>query len=103
MLFQDRRETTQSPFGGHGYQRRRGAELALEIYERVSGSGSLIPPAVGFIFDSDGRSEQDKQDLQRRAKGRMHFLSRRMFENYLLNPVAIAAVAVNDVAFSGAE
>jgi hypothetical protein len=80
---------------------KRKAELAVEVYEGISGN-SLIPPAIGFIFDAEGRTQQEKDDLQRRAKGRLHFLRRRMYENYLLNPGAIAAVAANDPGFVAA-
>ena len=82
---------------------KRKAELALEIYEQLSGGGSLIPPALAFVFDAEGRTEQEKSDLRRRAKGRMFFLPRRMYENYLLNPAAIAAVASNEPGFAGIQ
>lgn len=78
-------------FEGRGRHRRR-AELVFDIYDRLSNSGSLIPPAVGFIFDTDGRSHQEQVDLNKRAKGRLYFTAKRMYENYLLNPAAIAAV-----------
>jgi hypothetical protein len=71
---------------------KRRAELALEIYEQLSASGSLIPPALAFVFDAEGRTPQEKGDIEKRARGRMHFLPRRMYENYLLNPAAIADV-----------
>jgi hypothetical protein len=45
---------------------------------------------VGFIFDREGRSEQEQADLKRQSDGRIHFTKRRMFENYLLDPAAVA-------------
>ncbi len=70
----------------------RNSELILQIYDRLSKGSGLIPPAIGFIFDREGRSQQDQQDLIRRSQDKVVFLPRRMYENYLLNPRAIAAV-----------
>lgn len=70
----------------------RHAKRILEIYNRLCQSKSLIPPAVGFIFDSECRTATEKAELSRLGKGRVFFLRRRMFENYLLNPQAIAEV-----------
>jgi hypothetical protein len=60
----------------------------------------LIPPAVGFIFDSECKPDQKKKELITKSQGLLRFLSRRMYENYLLNPAAIAAVANNIENFS---
>jgi predicted ATPase len=68
------------------------AERVFRIYERLSQPGSLVPPAIGFIFDREGRNEQQIADLVRRGKGRIAFTTRRMFENYLLNSEALAHV-----------
>ena len=70
----------------------RGAELVLDIYDRLSTTSSLLPPAVGFIFDRECRTEQQRRDLERRSKGRAKFIPRRMYENYLLHPQALADV-----------
>jgi len=71
----------------------RRSRTIVEIYERLSQGGGLLPPAIAFIFDREGKPEREQQDLQRRSQGKVHFTLRRMYENYLLNPVAIAAVA----------
>src|SRR6266516_1049365 len=71
----------------------RHSGLILQIYDRLSKGSGLIPPAIGFIFDREGRSKQDQQDLIRRSQDKVVFLPRRMYENYLLNPRAIAIVA----------
>ncbi len=68
------------------------SELIFQVYDRLSKSSGLIPPAIGFIFDREGRSEQDQQDLVRRSQDKVVFLPRRMYENYLLNPHAIASI-----------
>jgi predicted ATPase len=69
---------------------RRNLSWALEIYRRLSSAGSLMPPAIGFIFDRETRTEQEINDVVRESKGAVSFLSARMYENYLLVPEAIA-------------
>ncbi len=69
--------------------RRAGA--TRELYSRLSTGRGLMPPAVGFIFDREGRSDRERTDLEQ--FGNVFFLQRRMYENYLLNPRAIAALA----------
>lgn len=68
------------------------AEAALRLYERLSQGAALLPPAVGFLFDRELRSEKSREDLIRDSKGKVSFLSRRNYENYLLHPGAVAAV-----------
>src|SRR6266571_4851170 len=68
------------------------SELIFQIYDRLTTGNGLIPPAIGFIFDKEGRSEQVQEDLKRRSRGSVVFLPRRMYENYLLNAHAIAYV-----------
>lgn len=68
------------------------AKKVYEIYSRLSGAFGLIPPALGFIFDREGRSEKERDDIRRMSSGLVTFLPRRLYENYLLNPNAIAAV-----------
>jgi AAA15 family ATPase/GTPase len=71
----------------------RHSELIIQIYNKLSQSNGLIPPAVGFIFDREDRSEHVCYDIIRRSNGKVVFLPRRMYENYLLNPYAIASIA----------
>jgi predicted ATPase len=71
----------------------RRSEATVELYNRLSAGRGLLPPAVGFIFDLEGRNDRDRADLERR--GNVFFLPRRMYENYLLNPAPIAAVAAS--------
>jgi predicted ATPase len=74
------------------------AQTIFDIYQRLSEGRRLLPPAIGFIFDQEGRSQKEQADLKRQSKDKetgmqtVHFLPRRMYENYLLNPQAIAAV-----------
>lgn len=66
---------------------------AYRIYNRLSRGGGPVPPAVGFVFDREGRDNKGREDLYRESGGLVAFLPRRMYENYLLNPGAIAEVA----------
>lgn len=68
------------------------ATLIWKIYRELSGAGALMPPAIAFSFDREGRSETEREDLIRMSDGIAHFLPRRMYENYLLDPDAIATV-----------
>ena len=71
-------------------ERRKGeAERTIQIYQRLSRSGSVVPAKAAFIFDREGRDEAAREDIRRRAPAQVHFLDRRMYENYLLNPDAI--------------
>lgn len=67
-------------------------QLVLDVYHRLSSARGLLPSAIGFIFDREGLSEQDREDLKRQSKGSVRFLSRRMYENYLLHSGAIASL-----------
>jgi predicted ATPase len=69
------------------------AARVFEIYNELSASGSLIPPAIAFILDPECSSQQKLNDIKKLSKNLAVFLPRRMYENYLLNPGAIAAVA----------
>ena len=75
----------------------RRSRTTVEIYERLSRGSGLLPPAIAFIFDREGRSAAEQEDLRRR--GKIHFTPRRMYENYLLNPAAIAAITSDIVDF----
>jgi predicted ATPase len=74
------------------FESKRGYALIWEIYERLSRSNALLPQGVAFIFDREGRTEKDMEDLKRRSDGRVRFLPRRMYENYLIWPEALHAV-----------
>ncbi len=73
----------------HGKKLKR-LRLILDLYRKVSESGALIPPTLGFIFDSEGLSEEDKSSLRTESRGLIRFLPRRMIENYLLVPSVIS-------------
>lgn len=72
--------------------KRKRLELVLDIYRRLTSGASLVPRTLGFLFDSEGLTDADKRALADTSRGSIRFLPRRMFENYLLDSVAIAAV-----------
>ena len=67
-------------------------DVMFDLYQRLSGGNNLYPPTVGFVFDRENRTKQERADLQKRSSEAVHFLERCMYENYLLHPDAIAAV-----------
>jgi predicted ATPase len=69
--------------------------MVFETYRNLSEAGALLPPAVGFVFDSEGRKQNEMADLEKESRNLVRFLPRVCFENYLLHPLAIAAVLSN--------
>jgi hypothetical protein len=72
--------------------RRARHSLTWEIYERLTNGSMLIPPALAFSFDREGRTNTEIEDMSRQARGTAHFLPRRTYENFLLDADAISAV-----------
>lgn len=80
------------------------------MYKRLVDGVALIPPAVGFFFDREGRSQAELKDLRSKTSDRLVFTERRLLENYLLDLDAIAHVLSEEMAtsdlgtrFSGAD
>ena len=72
------------------------ADVMFDLYKRISGGNNLYPPAVGFVFDKECLSESDIEDLERRKPHPIKFIKRRMYENFLLHPDAIAFVLTQE-------
>jgi predicted ATPase len=81
------------PLRNTGDLKGRSSEMVIDIYNRISRGHTLIPPAVAIVFDREDYDEQARKELSRKSGGLARFLRRRMFENYLLHPQALAAVA----------
>lgn len=62
------------------------------IYEKLSKGNAYLPPAVGFVFDRESRTEAQMEDIKARSQSSVRFLPRRMYENYLLVPTALTAL-----------
>ena len=71
----------------------RDARKVFEIYRDLADGATLLPPAKAFILDTECRDEGSKRELSKLSGGLAQFLPRRMFENYLLNTDALAALA----------
>lgn len=75
----------------------------LGIYKRLCEGKGILPPAVGFVFDSEGRTKEQNEELQTAfvaaaiEKHLVHFLPRRMYENYLLDSRAAVAAVLHDL------
>lgn len=64
----------------------------VKIYERLSVSSSaLVPPMVCILLDRETKSDAECRRIERESRGKLRFLNRRMLENYLLHPEAVAA------------
>ena len=84
--------STPGDFGGR--QRR----LALDVHQRLAAGNALIPPTLAFIFDRETRTQQELDDLSRSLSGKVKFLPRRTYENFLLHAGALAALLTDIVA-----
>jgi hypothetical protein len=73
-------------------KKTRDPEELFDIYEGALRTSIMLPPKVSYSFDSEERTVEQKQDLDRKSKGRAKFLPKRMYENYLLHPKAVAAI-----------
>lgn len=80
--------------------KRVSADTIWDIYTKLSQGGAVLPRAIGFIFDQEGRSQRQMEDLSRKSKNRVKFLPRRTYENYLIHPTAISNVLNSLPSFS---
>lgn len=89
--------------GAFETKKKKQAEDTIQLYKRLSESSALMPPAVGFVFDRENRTIKGVKEILKRAEIaeiKVEFLPRKMYENYLLSPEAIAAVVANIEGFS---
>lgn len=71
---------------------RKKKELVYQVYKKLSQSSGLMPRAIGFLFDSEKLTDNEKANLRNESGQIIDFLPRAMFENYLLNHKAILFV-----------
>lgn len=76
---------------GDFHSNRRDRALVYEIYRRLITAVATLVVVVAFSFDTENVTEDEKNCMQREAKGALHFLPRRHLECYLIDPAAIAA------------
>jgi hypothetical protein len=75
--------------------RNLSASLIWDVYKKLSGSNPLIPPAIAFVFDREGRTPKEIEDLSRDKKRTLPPDLRRMYENYLVSPEALEVIMSN--------
>jgi predicted ATPase len=73
------------------------AKKTISIYKKLTDAISILPPAIGFIFDREGKSKKLIDDLEHLSCGTISHTERRMYENYLLDFSAIADVLTKDM------
>jgi predicted ATPase len=66
------------------------AGRVFEIYGSLSKSGSLVPPTIAFLFDSECWSEAELRQLTEKSQGLLRTTGRRTYENFLLHWEGIA-------------
>lgn len=72
---------------------KKKVEMVFELYATLNLSKAILPPALGFVFDRERRTATEIEDLKRKGEQRrtpVRFLRRTLYENYLLDPEAIA-------------
>lgn len=69
-----------------------GAQQILDLYTRLGDANGIMPTALAYSLDKEVRTAKEIDDLKREFKGKLHFLPRRCYENYLLDPQAISEV-----------
>ncbi|WP_146009568.1 AAA family ATPase [Deinococcus planocerae] len=68
---------------------KKNAGLVSLIYRKLTTSNALLPIPIGFIFDREEKTKQQMRELSNASDGRIHFIGKRQFENYLLDLDAI--------------
>lgn len=64
----------------------------VQIYNRLSTASALVPPMIAIVLDREARGIDEIARLSADRRGKLRFLPRRMLENFVLHPEAIAAV-----------
>lgn len=65
-------------------------DAVAQIYSKLARANALCPPVIAFQFDREDRAEAKIKELRKRFKDSVFFTKRRMYENYLLHPEAVA-------------
>jgi predicted ATPase len=72
------------------------ASRVFDVYNRLTSANTLLPPAIAFILDQEGKSTNERTEIDKKSKGQVCWLQRRMYENYLLHPLSIAHILNED-------
>lgn len=65
---------------------KKQVKKTIDIYKKMVEIEALLPPSQMFLFDSENKSSSEKGKLENFG---ISFLSRKMYENYVLNSKAI--------------
>jgi len=76
------------------------SELIFKVYNKLSTGSGLLPPAVGFLFDTEDRTPEQMKDLERMAPGKVNFIPRKTYENYLISSKALSTLINSIEGFS---
>lgn len=72
------------------------ASRVFDVYNQLTSANTLLPPAIAFILDPEGKSPREKEEIDKRSSSLVCWLPRRMYENYLLHPESIVCVINED-------
>jgi predicted ATPase len=72
------------------------ASRIFDVYNKLTSSSTLLPPAIAFLLDTEGKSKSEKDEIDRKSSGLVRWLPRRMYENYLLSPSHLANILTED-------
>jgi len=75
--------------------KKRDPAIVYEVYRRLSAAAATLVVSVVFSFDTEKFTDGEKAEMQEKAAGLLHFLPRRHFECYLIDPGAIAAFIIS--------
>jgi predicted ATP-dependent endonuclease of OLD family len=73
-------------------KRDQNTRLILSIYNKLTGEHALTPPFVAILFDRELRKDTEMDKMKQISDGKIQFISKRMFENYLIDSKAITEV-----------
>ena len=78
------------------FESKKHTKTIIDIYNRLSKGNAIIPPALGFVFDRESRTEKEISDMQRGTGNQIHFLDKMLYENYIIDFDGIAAILNED-------
>ena len=65
----------------------------FNLHEEISGTNSVISPKMTILLDKESGKDQENADLIKEfGKDKFNFIPRAMYENYLLDPEALAYI-----------
>lgn len=79
-------------------ENKTSGKAIIEIYNNLTAANHLLPPAISFNLDRETRSQKEIDEIVKLSDGKVKFLPRYAYENFLLNENAL-----HDVLIKGAE